>query len=105
MNQQQNDQQVQKILGSLDGMQRAEAPPFLYTRIMARLQEQPLTSWDRLVQWMARPVVAVAIAAGCILLNAAVFLAADTTTETTFSNENNLEEDLSSSVTTTLYDY
>lgn len=105
MKQQQNDQQVQKILGSLDGMQRAEAPPFLYTRIMARLQEQPLTSWDRLVHWMARPIVAIAIAAGCILLNAAVFITADTPTESSFSNENNLEDDLSSSVTTTLYDY
>jgi hypothetical protein len=105
MKQQQNDQQVQKILDSLDGMQRAEAPPFLYTRIVARLQQQPLNSWDRLVQWMARPVVAVAIAAGCMLLNAAVYLTSDTPTETSFSNENNLEEDLSSSVTTTLYDY
>ena len=105
MKQQQNDQQVQKILGSLDGMQRAEAPPFLYTRIIARLQEQPLNYVDRLVHWMARPVVTIAIAAGCILLNAAVFLTADTTTETTVSNENNLEDDLSSSVTTTLYDY
>jgi hypothetical protein len=105
MKQQQNDEQVKKILDSLDGIQRAEAPPFLYTRIVARLQEQPLNNWDRWVQWMARPVVALAIAAGCILLNAAVFLTADTTTETTVSNENNLEDDLSSSVTTTLYDY
>ena len=105
MNQQENNERVQKILGSLDGMQRAEAPPFLYTRIRARLQEQPLTSWDRLVQWMARPVVAVAIATGCILLNAAVFLTADTTTETTLNTDSSLEEDLSSSITTTLYDY
>jgi hypothetical protein len=105
MNQQQSEETINRVLSSLDAVQRAEAPPYLFTRVMARMNQPAYSSWDPLVQWTARPAVAFAIAAGCILLNAAVYITTETATETTVANDNTLEEELTSSVTTTLYDY
>jgi hypothetical protein len=51
---------VQEALDSLDGLPRATANPYLFTRIQARLQEQN-SPWEKLAGFIARPAFAVAI--------------------------------------------
>lgn len=66
--------QTEQTLESLNGLQRAAAPPFLYTRIRARLEREadtPLTWRDRLAVLLAKP----AVAFGCIAVIAALNLA------------------------------
>lgn len=64
MNSEQRKKLVEDTLNSLDGMERAEPQPFLYTRLTARLQRAPSNFWERSVRYLSRPVVAVA----CLLL-------------------------------------
>ena len=65
---------VQQALDSLHGLQRAEANPFLHTRVMARLnaRKRPVTGWDIAARWIARPAFAVAIVVTVLLANFAV---------------------------------
>ena len=72
-----NEQIVQRVedaLNSLDGMQRAEANPFLYTRIAARLANRttPTNVWDRTARLIARPIFTGLVVAGLLLANYAV---------------------------------
>lgn len=59
---------VQQALESLDGVKRAEANPFLYTRVMARLQQQK-SQWEKIARFIARPVFALAIVILALLIN------------------------------------
>lgn len=65
---------VQDALNSLEGIQRAEANPFLNTRIMAKIQakKRPATNWDIAAKWIARPVFAALIIIALLLANFAV---------------------------------
>jgi hypothetical protein len=74
MNGNKNMTQTEQTLESLNGLQRAAAPPFLYTRIRARLErdaETPLSWRDRLAALLAKP----AVAFGCIAVIAALNMA------------------------------
>ncbi|MFT3902467.1 MAG: hypothetical protein QM727_04810 [Niabella sp.] len=51
---------IERILNSLDGMSRAEANPFLYTRIMARMEKEEKNLWSRISDVLAKPMVAIA---------------------------------------------
>lgn len=51
--------EVEKTLRSLDGITRAEANPFLYTRIKARMQKQ--SRWENVISFISRPVVVFAV--------------------------------------------
>jgi hypothetical protein len=59
-NKDQIQKEIEQTLQSLDGVQRATANPFLFTRIKARMQKQSNT-WDRVYSFVARPVVAIAV--------------------------------------------
>ncbi|MFT4024704.1 MAG: hypothetical protein QM664_13080, partial [Flavihumibacter sp.] len=48
---------INEILGSFEGMQRAAAPPHLYTRIKASLAE-PEPFWARLGRILSKPAIA-----------------------------------------------
>ncbi len=52
---------VNQALDSLDGMQRATANPFLYTRVKAAIDEQNST-WSRVAGMFGRPAYAMTIA-------------------------------------------
>lgn len=45
---------VNNALSSLDGMQRASANPYLYTRIRARLDEQK-SPWAKAARFLSQP--------------------------------------------------
>lgn len=65
-------QEVDKTLESLDGLNRAVANPFLFTRIKARMQKQ--SGLERITSFLNRPVIALAVLALVIAFNSwAVF--------------------------------
>jgi hypothetical protein len=49
--------EVEKTLLSLEGLSRAEANPFLFTRIKARMQRE--TAWEKITSFISRPVIAI----------------------------------------------
>jgi hypothetical protein len=80
MNKEQN-KKVEDILGSLDGLQKAVAPDFFYTRLKARMEKgfEPVSAKS----WVLRPVYAMAALIVVIVINAAVI----------FNGQNNTGED------------
>jgi hypothetical protein len=80
MNKEQN-KKVEDILGSLDGVSKAVAPDFFYTRLKARMEKgfEPVGSKS----WALRPVYAMAALVVVVLVNAAVI----------FNGQNNTTED------------
>ena len=53
-------QEIEQTLQSLDGMKRAEANPFLFTRIKARM-DRKRGGWEWIFSFVSRPAIAIAI--------------------------------------------
>ena len=68
-----NNPRIDAVLNSLDGMQRAKAPDFLYTRVRGRM-EQEFDQGGPLGRWLTKPVLALTIAAIVLILNATTVL-------------------------------
>jgi len=62
------EQQIDRAMNSLDGIQRASANPFLYTRVKAAIDEQNGT-WAKFAGLFNRPAYAFTMAALFIGLN------------------------------------
>ncbi|HMR84893.1 MAG TPA: hypothetical protein PKE30_17225 [Niabella sp.] len=60
--------EIDDILSSLDGISRADARPFMYTRVMARIREEN-TFLARAVGFFARPVIAFACLSAVVVAN------------------------------------
>ena len=58
---------VEEIMNSLDGCQRASAPDFFYTRLRARMERE--TAPARPAPWAVRPAYALAGMALILLIN------------------------------------
>ena len=56
-----SDQELEAILNSLDGIQKATPQPFLYTRLMARMQRADDNAWSRALQFVSKPAFALGI--------------------------------------------
>lgn len=63
-------QEVEKTLQSLDGIERAEVRPFLFTRIKARMLRK--NGWGKISSFISRPVIALAVLLPVIVINAVV---------------------------------
>lgn len=61
-------QEIEKTLESLNGIQRAEANPYLFTRITARMNRNS-GAWDRTFSFVSRPLVALAVLALVMAMN------------------------------------
>lgn len=59
---------VDQALDSLDGMERAKANPFLYTRILARVYEAN-SRWEKVARFISKPSFAIAATALFLALN------------------------------------
>ncbi len=68
--------EIDDILNSLDGISRAEARPYMHTRVMARLQEEN-NFWTKTVGFLARPAVAIASVLVVLVANAYTVLNSD----------------------------
>jgi hypothetical protein len=66
------EKRVEQMLNSLDGIQRAEPQPWLFSRVKARLMRDEKTAWGAMSSFLARP--AIAIAGLCIILTLNGFL-------------------------------
>ena len=53
-------QEIERTLQSLDGVKRAEANPFLFTRIKAKMDKKA-NGWEWIFSFVSRPAIAVAI--------------------------------------------
>lgn len=65
---------MEEVLGSLDGIQRAKAPAFFYTRLMARLENEQEIAGGYIGRLLTRPAMALSLAALILILNVAVVL-------------------------------
>jgi hypothetical protein len=68
-----NNSRIDTVLNSLEGIQRAKAPDFLYTRLKGRM-EQEFDQGGPLGRWLTRPVLALTIAAIILIINATTVL-------------------------------
>ena len=66
-------EEVEKTLNSLDGIQRADANPYLFTRIKVRLEKEEKSFWGRTLTFLSRPSVAVPAIVLTILINTVIF--------------------------------
>lgn len=64
-----NDSRIDSVLNSLEGIQRAKAPDFMYTRLKGRM-EQEFDQGGPIGRWLTRPVLALTIAAIILIANA-----------------------------------
>ena len=53
-------QEIEQTLQCLDGVKRAEANPFLFTRIKARMAKKD-SPWERTFSFISKPAIAMAI--------------------------------------------
>jgi hypothetical protein len=66
------EQEVDKTLNSLDGLKRALANPYLFTRIKARLEGEERSVWSMATQLISRPAVALVAFIVAVLINLTV---------------------------------
>jgi hypothetical protein len=68
-----NDQHINRklaeMLASIDGAEQATPKPFLFTRVMARLQAVKESSWEKAGRYISRPSFAIAGLVAVIALN------------------------------------
>ena len=62
------EQEIEQTLESLNGIKRAEANPFLFTRIKARMNRKA-NAWDRTISFVSKPLVALAVLALVMAMN------------------------------------
>ncbi len=67
------DRRVEETLNSLDGIRRAEANPFLYTRIRARL-DKPRHAFERVVVLAGKPAFAFLVLVIVLVTNVVVMM-------------------------------
>ena len=79
---------TEEILESLDGVSRAQAPDFFYTRLKARLEKETGTgSYSPKRSWVLRPIFVIASLCLVLLLNAFIFLQSNTITTTSANTD------------------
>ena len=64
---------VQQALDSLEGVRPAAPPPYLYTRIRARMDRRVRPLWERVSEALSRPWVATSLAAALVVVHAYLF--------------------------------
>jgi hypothetical protein len=66
--------EVDLTLNSFEGASRAEAPAFLYTRLIARMESRSASIWSRWVEVLARPAVSLGILFIFLVMNGYLIL-------------------------------
>jgi hypothetical protein len=74
MSTEKNRIKIEEVLGSLDGIRRAKAPAFFYTRLMARMENEQEVAGGVIGRWLTRPALTLSLATVILLLNIAVIL-------------------------------
>jgi hypothetical protein len=63
--------EIETIINSLEGMQKASPGDFFFTRVQAKLQKEEISLWGRIASFITKPTVALATLCLIFLLNAA----------------------------------
>ncbi|NII27486.1 hypothetical protein HB364_20525 [Pseudoflavitalea sp. X16] len=69
-----NPKEIDEVLNSLEGIQRAKAPAFFYTRLRGRMERELENTGGPLVRLLARPALALSLAAIILILNATAIM-------------------------------
>ena len=64
-----NSRRIDLVMDSLEGIQQAKAPGFMYTRLKARMDKE-FDQGGPLGRWLTRPALALSIAAIILIVNA-----------------------------------
>ena len=97
-------QEVNHILDSLEGLQQASPGPFFYTRVQARLRKEETGFWGKLAGYFTRPAVAVATLCLIFLLNtAAFFYERETSPAMADQNEQTINEEYNTTLALNSY--
>ena len=98
------EKRVEETLNSLDGIQRAEPQPWLFSRVKRRLMQEEKTAWGVIGSFLARP--AIAIAGLCFILILNGFLLFNQEKESSVAGANDLPLDSESMVaSSSSFDY
>ena len=98
------EQELEAILNSFDGVEKASPGPFLYTRLMAKMQESDDSIWSRILQFITRPVFAVGITLIFLLINAYILLNQFSRSEQQVEDSTQIVAMEYNSLTATIYD-
>ena len=63
------EKEVEAAMCSFEGLQRADAPHFLFTRVEASLNKEVKGFWFNFALFLSRPVVTIAMVLAIICLN------------------------------------
>ena len=74
-------QEIEQTLQCLDGVKRAEANPFLFTRIKARMAKKD-SVWERTFSFISKPIIAMAIVLLVMTVNGWALLGSDSNNNT-----------------------
>ena len=66
-----NKKEIENIINSLEGVQKASPGGFFFTRVQARLQKEEIGFWGSMAYFITKPAVALATLCIICLLNAA----------------------------------
>ena len=69
-----NPEKIDGVLNSLEGIQRAKAPAFFYTRLRGRMERELENTGGPLVRLLTKPALALSLAAVILILNATAIL-------------------------------
>lgn len=69
-----SEQEIERILNSLDDLQKATPQPFLYTRLVARMQKVDDNAWSRALQFVSKPAFALGMALLFLMINGYILL-------------------------------
>lgn len=70
-----NNNTAQRILNSLDNIEKAGAPDFFYTRLIGRMQQ---TQPENAIRWQLRPVILTVSLSVVLCLNIMVLIRSNT---------------------------
>lgn len=66
------EQKADEALESISHIKRADAPPFLFGRIEAKMQQRHAGVWEKLYLWLSKPSIALAALCLFLLVNAGI---------------------------------
>ena len=99
------NRKIDKVMQSLDGIEKASPLPFFFTRLEAKMQKEK-NRWEVISSFLSRPVIAFACICLIIVINAAVIFSASHFKNTADQLNNELATaDEYNSVSAPLYEF
>lgn len=83
------EKRVDDALNSLDGIQRAEPQPWLFSRVKVRLMQEEKTAWGMVGSFLARPAIAIAGLCFVLMLNGFLLFNQDKASSSTILTNQN----------------